>query len=204
MTRHTIDKGPTKAPLNRQDQVNEILKCGTDPLYFINRYVKISHPDRGIVPFKTYPFQEDCVRAYLEHRFVIVNKSRQLGLSTVSAAYSLWLALFQKEKNILVIATKAKTAMLFIRKIKGMLKLLPQWLLITTIKGESMQHLEFKNGSRIEATPTSESAGRGDAVSLLVTDECILPSTYVHVRNKKTGEVRVTTIQSLFTSPEYQ
>ena len=102
----------------KQRQVNEIIKCGKDPTYFFNRYVKIQHPTRGAIGFKTYDFQDQCVEDFREHRFNIILKSRQLGLSTLSAAYATWLTLFYKDKNVLIIATKLAVAQNFIRKVK--------------------------------------------------------------------------------------
>lgn len=161
----------TKKIERKADQIAEIKRCGTDPVYFIKKYVKISHPTRGPIPFQTYPYQEDCVSDFLNHRLIICNKSRQLGLSTVSAAYSLWMALFRREKNILVIATKLETAKLFLRKVKGMFDSLPEWLVMPTLTGDSVKELRFSNGSIIKAIPTSPDAGRGEAVSLLIVDE---------------------------------
>ena len=103
---------------NKTRQVTEIIRCGKDPTYFFNNYVKIQHPTRGTIPFKTFPFQDVCVQDFIENRFTVIVKSRQLGLSTLVAAYSVWLALFQKDKNILIIATKLSVAQVFIKKVK--------------------------------------------------------------------------------------
>ncbi len=89
----------------KQQQINEIIKCGKDPAYFINTYLKIEHPLKGLIPFKTYNFQDRCLNDFNTHRFNIILKSRQLGISTIVAAYSIWQALFYKNKNILIIAT---------------------------------------------------------------------------------------------------
>jgi Asp-tRNA(Asn)/Glu-tRNA(Gln) amidotransferase B subunit len=70
--------------VNKQRQLSEILKCGRSPTYFINEYCKIQHPQQGLIQFKTYNFQNDCIDAFVKHRFNIVLKSRQLGLSTSS------------------------------------------------------------------------------------------------------------------------
>ena len=147
------------------------MRCGTDASYFISRYVKISHPKKGQLPFKTFPYQDRCLKAFQTHRFVITNKSRQLGLSTLSAAYSLWLALFQREKNILIIATKLEIAKNFIKKVNGMYDSLPKWLVMPQIKARSVKYLEFSNGSKIQAIPTGPDAGRSEALSLLIIDE---------------------------------
>lgn len=147
------------------------MRCGTDASYFISKYVKISHPTKGPLPFKTFPYQDRCLKAFQSNRFVITNKSRQLGLSTLSAAYSLWMALFQREKNVLVIATKLEIAKNFIKKVNGMYDSLPNWLVMPQIKARSVKYLEFSNGSKIQAIPTGTDAGRSEALSLLIIDE---------------------------------
>ena len=42
--------------LSKKEVIKEIVKCGKDPVYFINNYTKISHPMRGLIPFKTINF----------------------------------------------------------------------------------------------------------------------------------------------------
>jgi len=155
----------------KQGQIKEIIKCGKDPTYFFNQYVKIQHPTRGSIPFKTYPFQDDCVQDFRDNRFNIVLKSRQLGLSTITAAYAMWMVLFHKDKNVLVIATKLAVAQNFIRKCKFLLSSCPKWLILPQIVKNNSQALEFNNGSVIKAIPTSEDAGRSEALSLLIVDE---------------------------------
>ena len=156
---------------NKKRQVNEIVKCGKEPHYFINNYVKIQHPERGTISFNTYPFQDTCVNNFIDHRFNIIVKSRQLGLSTLVAAYAVWLAIFYKDKNVLVIATKLAVAQNFIKKVKVAIRSLPPWLIIPEITGNNKQSIEFSNGSTIKAIPTSEDAGRSEALSLLIIDE---------------------------------
>ena len=156
--------------LNKEQQVREILRCGKDPVYFMRTYARIQHPKRGLIPFETYPFQDDCVKDFEKNRFNIVLKSRQLGLSTVTAAYSVWYSIFKKDKNILVIATKLQTAMNFIKKVKTMLDGLPKWLLLTRFE-TTRQQIRFSNGSTVTAIPTSPDAGRSEALSLLIVDE---------------------------------
>ena len=158
-------------PLNKQKQIAEIVKCGKDPTYFINRHVEIQHPIRGRIPFHTFPFQDDCLNAFNDHRYNIVVKSRQLGLSTLTAAYAAWMALFHKDKTVLVIATKLAVAQNFIKKVKIALSGIPKWMWITEITAKNTQAIEFSNGSAIKAVPTSDDAGRSEALSLLIVDE---------------------------------
>ena len=152
-------------------QVKEIVKCGKDPVYFLNKYVKIQHPTRGLIPFETFDFQNTTLDDFREHRFNIVLKSRQLGISTLTACYAVWLACFYKDKNVLVIATKLAVAQNFIKKVKTAMRSMPQWLMLPDVVSQNKQGIELSNGSTIKAVPTSDDAGRSEALSLLIVDE---------------------------------
>ena len=146
------------------------VKCAQDPSYFINQYCTIQHPQRGKIKFKLYPFQYDVLKEYQGHDYNVILKSRQLGISTLSAAYSLWMMLFQNDKNILVIATSKDTAKNLITKVRIMYEALPAWLKTAIVENNKLS-LIFKNGSQIKAIASNESAGRSEALSLLIIDE---------------------------------
>ena len=146
------------------------LKCVKDPTYFINQYCIIQHPQRGKIKFKLYPFQKDVLKEYQEHDYNVVLKSRQLGISTLSAAYSLWLMLFHNDKNVLCIATTKDTAKNLVTKVRIMYEGLPTWLKTAIVENNKLS-LVFKNGSQIKAIASNESAGRSEALSLLILDE---------------------------------
>jgi hypothetical protein len=158
--------------LSKKELVKEIVKCGKDPVYFIDNYCKISHPTRGQIPFKTWDFQKGLLQKFNDYRNNVILKSRQMGISTITAAYVSWLLLFHRDKNILVIATKFSTASNLVKKVKAMIKLLPPWFdQIATIDIDNRSSFVLSNGSEIKATSTSADAGRSEALSLLVIDE---------------------------------
>jgi len=157
--------------LTRDQILKEVIKSGKDPGYFINNYAKISHPLRGLVPFKLYDYQEDLLTSFNQHRFNVILKARQLGISTITAAYIAWMMMFHRDKNILVIATKFGTAANLVKKVKNIHRNLPEWLKIATISIDNRTSFELSNGSQIKASSTSGDAGRSEALSLLVVDE---------------------------------
>ena len=106
----------------------EYIKCATDPVHFFRKYCYITHPIKGRVLFHLYPFQEDVLNDFRANRFSIINKSRQLGISTLVAGYSLWTMLFNKDKTVLCIATKQETAKGMVDKVQFMYNNLPSWL----------------------------------------------------------------------------
>jgi len=157
--------------LSKKEIVTEILKCGKDPDYFINNYARIAHPVHGLIPFKTYPYQSDLLTDFNDYRFTVILKARQLGITTIAAAYIVWMMVFHRDKNILVMATKFKTASNLVKKVKAILKNIPEWLLIAEISIDNRASFELSNGSQIQAASTSGDAGRSESLSLLVIDE---------------------------------
>lgn len=157
--------------MNRKSLKSEIIRCGTDSEYFIRKYAKIQHPEQGLISFDTFDYQSDLLKTYQDNRFVVILKSRQLGISEITAAYATWLMLFHRDKNILVVATKKDVARNIIRKVKTLIQNLPPWLLITEVQTDNVFSIEFSNGSRIKAASTKKDAGRSEALSLLIIDE---------------------------------
>ena len=148
----------------------EYLKCAKDPSHFMKKYCQIQHPQRGRIPFNLYPFQEKVLTLFRDNPYSIVLKSRQLGISTLGAGYSLWLMTFHKDKNVLCIATKQETAKNMVTKVKFMYENLPSWLKVDAAENNKL-NLRLTNGSQIKATSASSDAGRSEAVSLLLIDE---------------------------------
>ena len=163
-------------PNIKQAIKQEYIKCAKDPVYFMKKYCFIQHPTRGRVQFNLYPFQEATLKLLQKHDRSIILKSRQLGISTLSAGISLWMMLFQKDKAILVVATKQDTAKNLVTKVKFMYDELPSWLQIGFTENNKLA-LRLKNGSQIKAVSAASDAGRSEAISLLIIDEAAFIET---------------------------
>jgi hypothetical protein len=48
--------------------------------------------------FKTYDYQDQLLDDFNDYRFNIINKGRQLGISTITAGYIVWMMLFHRDK----------------------------------------------------------------------------------------------------------
>jgi hypothetical protein len=148
----------------------EYVKCIGDPVYFMKKYCWIQHPTRGRIQFNLFPFQEGVLKLLNKHDRSIILKSRQLGISTLSAGIALHMMLFQKDKAILVVATKQETAKNLVTKVKFMYDGLPSWLKLGFVENNKLA-LRLKNGSQIKAVSAASDAGRSEAISLLIIDE---------------------------------
>jgi hypothetical protein len=153
-----------------QEEVDEYIRCSKDPVYFAERYIKIVNVDRGLMPFEMWDFQKEMIRTYHENRFSITKCPRQVGKTTTSVAYLLWVTLFSADQNIAVLANKGSLARDILAKYQLAYENLPMWLqqgVITWNKG----NVELENGSKIIAASTSSSAVRGGAFNIVFLDE---------------------------------
>jgi phage terminase large subunit-like protein len=181
----------------------EYKKCLVSPMYFMKKYVKIQHQTRGIIPFELYPFQEETLNDFIKKDRNIVLKSRQMGISTLVSAYSLWTMIFNPGKNVLILSTKQDTAKEIVSKVKLANNELPTWLKVPTVEDNRLS-IKFKNESRILAASSAADSARGFSAFLLIMDECLGEETKIKIRNKKTQEIREIEIKDLFDLEEYQ
>lgn len=157
------------------DQLRELIRVTKDP-YTFSEHVNVVHPVRGMVPFELYPFQRSVLWNFLNHRFNIILKFRQAGITELMSLFSLWLCMYHDNKKVNIISIKDTVAKKVLKRIKFMYKNLPWYLQTPIINGRfgeygSSQAMEFSNGSLIESIPTSENAGRSESLSLLIIDE---------------------------------
>lgn len=182
-----------------QEEIQEYIKCSQDPAYFARTYCKVINLDKGLVPFKLYPYQEKMFNHFNDNRFSIVLACRQSGKSISSVAYLLWYAVFKPEQTIAILANKGATAQEMLSRITLMLENLPFFLQPGT-KALNKRSIEFSNNSRIISAATSGSSIRGMSVNLLYLDEfafvedaaTFYTSTYPVIASGKKTKVIIT------------
>lgn len=82
------------------EMIVELNKCQEDIWNFLP-YVKIVHPDRGLITFEPYDFQKQILKNLQNHRFHAILCGRQLGKTTVVSIYALWYAIYFIQIKIL-------------------------------------------------------------------------------------------------------
>ena len=156
--------------MEKSELVDEFRKCKEDPVYFISNYIKVTHPVRGLVPFKLYPFQNDILNALQTNRFNILRKFRQAGCTTISAAYSLWMIVFQKHKQVVILSKGDAESTEVLDRIKIMYEELPPFLKPKMVE-DNKHTMKLSTGSTIKSRPSGKQSGRSLAGSLLIIDE---------------------------------
>lgn len=181
--------------LTRSEIIKEYAQCLESPIYGIETYLKtFDKTQEGFVPFKLFPRQKEIIESYEQHRFNLITKPRQAGVSTTTAAYQAMKVGFADEENpeaVLIIANKQELAFEFLAKIKDFLSQLPRWVWGPDYYGspineaktifivDSKKEIKLPNKSRVKAVATSKDALRGFTPTFLIMDEA------AHIDNGK-------------------
>ncbi len=192
-----------------KEMQEEYIKCMNDIIYFAEKYCHIITLDEGKVLITLWDFQKKVLKAMVEPQefvfedgtkekkpFLIINASRQVGKTTLSAIFLVHFAIFNQDKTVAVLANKEKTALEIMQRIKMVYENLPLFLQAgigggVGGGGYSKSKIELGNGSRIIASSTSSSAIRGYSIN------CLTKKNKVTIRDKITGEIKDVSILEL-------
>lgn len=148
----------------------EIIKCCNSFAYFCHKYVKILHPMRGLIPFVLYKYQRKVITAYENHRFNIISKFRQGGLTTVTLLWGLWRCLFKEDQQILIAGKTDRDATDIGQMIDRACENFPEWLKPKK-DGKWNDHMKqfTETGSAMKFHSPEQI--RGKSVTFLIVDE---------------------------------
>ena len=152
------------------EQIEEYVKCGEDPIYFIKNYMQIVNVDEGLMNFEMWDFQEDMINTFSDNRFVICKMPRQTGKSTTIIAYLLHYVLYNSDVRVGILANKGQTARELLGRWRLAYENLPLWLQQGVVEWNK-GNIELENGSKVLASSTSSSAIRGGTFNIIFLDE---------------------------------
>jgi hypothetical protein len=140
--------------------------------YFARTFVKIQHADTEL-PFVLRDSQSETVRHLALGEDIIVLKARQVGFSTLFAAWALYRCLLQPSYSVLFLSRNREEAVYLLSKAKFAYSRLPAWLKerLPKVKSNNEQKMIFTNHSTITSLPSRKDAARGRTTSLLIADE---------------------------------
>jgi len=142
-------------------------------VFFCNNYAYIKHPNQGRIQFILREAQVETAKAWIEKRYTIVLKSRQIGFSTLAAAYAFWLTFFQPDRFVVMLSKTEREATKLLGKTKYIYKFLPDWLKAAgpELIQNNVLKMVFDNESVIESLPSANEPARGESVYLAIIDE---------------------------------
>lgn len=158
------------------EQIQEIVKCQQDPIYFIENFCHIVTLDHGLKLFTLYECQKQKVKVILGNRKVVLMEGRQQGKTITSAACILWYTLFQESKTVAILANKGSAAREVLDRYQIMYEHLPMWMQ-QGVRTWNKGNVELENGSKVFTAATTASGIRGKSVNWLYIDEAaIIPN----------------------------
>lgn len=152
------------------EQIIEYKKCSEDPIYFIEKYVKIVHVDHGWINFELRDFQREMVEKVIGNRFTIAKIARQSGKSILVVSLLLWYLLFHENCHIALLAQKGDQAKDLIGRLQLSYEAIPMWMQ-QGVKEWNKYSIILENGSKILASSTSSGSIRGKPFNIIYLDE---------------------------------
>jgi hypothetical protein len=179
------------------DMIKEFIKCSEDIVYFAEKYCYIVSINEGRKVITLRDYQRRMMRAFTEKNpdkpSVILKAGRQSGKTQATIIYALHYILFNKDKNVAILANAEKTALSILGSLRQTYELLPKWLQQPVKEdGWSATKVALENGCKIFASSTASNAARGFTIS------CVSGDTKITVRNKRTGKIEDIEIENLY------
>lgn len=144
-----------------------------DPIAFFSECWRIQHPEHGAILFDLFDAQRRALAVFMDERYVITLKARQIGWTTLVSAYAFWLAFFHPDRLVIFLSKGEREAAEILKKVKYGFIRLPEWMRARGPKPgrDNLTALEFDNGSSIESLPSKSDPARGRSCYLVVVDE---------------------------------
>ena len=157
-------RGPDNATIDQQVEAFA---------HFCANYWHIKHPSQGRIKFELRPAQLETVRVWMGERYTVVLKARQIGFSTLAAAYAFWLTYFFPDRFIIMLSRTEREAAKLLAKSKYGYRFLPVWFKQRGPNQVTDHQLKmvFDNESSIESLPSGSDPARGESVFAVFVDE---------------------------------
>lgn len=140
-----------------------------DPILWIETFVRIVDKRGKLVSFKLNPQQRYILRN--KAKFNICLKSRQLGITSVALAYSLYLAITRPYSTCMIMSYSLDSANNIFEKLKQMYNDLPDCVRTEAI-ANNRKEVKLVNGSRIiVCTCGSKDNARGSTLNFVHLSE---------------------------------
>ena len=165
----------------------EFFLCQNSPYYFLTRYCTITLPGVGEISCNNlYYYQKEILKDFHKWQKIVLIKSRQTGLSTLTALVFFWTIVFRRDQWGVIISKDKVAAMDVLRKVKENLEDLPSFLNLRIVANNATEliisnpHFDRgrkKSNSRIQSFARSLDAGRGTSPTILLMDEAAFYGT---------------------------
>lgn len=141
------------------------------PLLFLEKYAQFELPGVGKLSCKDlYYFQKEILKDFNNWKKVVITKTRQCGISTLTSLIFFWKSVLFPSEWLVVISKDGKSSQDFLEKIKLNIENIPEWFGLKILKN-NVKGVAFSNKTKIDTFARSKSAGRGTSPTMVILDE---------------------------------
>ncbi len=161
--------------MTQRQKIDECAKVWRSFLYFLNAYVWIEDKEaKRPVKLTLWPAQAKIIPQIEKELLLILLKTRQVGLTWISAAYALWMALRSPIFLGVIISASEDHAIEFLGRLTFILDRLPGWM-VPPIARRTKMEIGFQHQgntvAEIKSMPTIEMGAESKTPNLMVIDE---------------------------------
>lgn len=154
-----------------QEQIELVIEAFT-AFCAANIYIKV--PGQRI-PFILRDAQKQTIRDLVENRNCIILKARQVGFSTLLAAFALWCVIGGHDRQIYFLSKGKREAIALLNKARYAWRMLPDWLKerpsTPRLSDRTQERMTFDNESFIVSAPSASDPIRGETAWMAIVDE---------------------------------
>jgi hypothetical protein len=164
---------------------NELEYCRNNIVYFVEEYGHIEdrNSEEIIVPFKLWKEQKQALEDMLNHKWTIILKARQLGISWLVLHYAVWLLVCNTGRSVIGLSKSETEAKELIRRAVLILRNMRFFVREKNDRGSwdwawfeynalsVTVHFPGKSDSVFQCFASGENAARSFTADLLIFDE---------------------------------
>ena len=159
--------------INNNQPKQTINKINNEKINFFNDDCHIINQKGELIKFELYTFQEELLKQFETHKENIINKARQLDISSLLSNYALYKILNNDNYNVVIITPNLQLSKHMKELLYNNYDNMNQIKLITN----TIEKFHLDNNSHIHFYYTKHQIedyiGRNDKIDLLIIDEAI-------------------------------
>jgi hypothetical protein len=148
-------------------------RCKKDPEYFLARHWYIKHPEAGRILFPLRDAQREGLHHWMQNRYSLTLKARQIGWSTLVGAYTFWATFFYPDREIILISKGERESRDLLKKLTYGFQHLRPWMRERGPQrlNDNQESIDWSNSSIVKSLPSASDPARGSTAWLIVVDE---------------------------------
>lgn len=153
------------------EELDELKKSAMDIFHFTREYVTIKDEHGRLLKIRMLrDYQIEILDSFVHNRMNILMASRQIGKSITSAIFIVHFMLFNRDKNVMIVADVSDTTKEILDKVRSIIQNLP-FFMKPGIVVNNVNSIKLDNGCRIIGRTTTKKTGIGFSIDLLYMDE---------------------------------